>query len=103
MITLEDIRNGCIVFKTPDDIHNNYGLEIYNEYLCWMIDRFDEFCHEWFCHIKTDNDIDLKWFHQGRDKTWSYFEFWNGEQYQDMILEKAEWFSKEFGINLVIE
>jgi len=103
MATLESIRKGCIIFKTPDNIHNNYGIQIYNEKDNSMVDLFDEACYAWFRKIKEICDIDIRWFHQGRTNDWSYFEFWNGVPYQDMILDFAESLSKVFDISLEIE
>jgi hypothetical protein len=102
MYTKEDLKKGAIIFKCPDHIHNNYGIQIYHSTKPQFINQFEASCIDWFNSLKKSG-TDLRWFLQGRQCDWCYFEFWNGEPYQDLILDWAETLSEVHELPLLIE
>lgn len=95
---LEEMAKGVMIFRCPDKIHNTYGIEIYKEKDHSTIIKFD-----YIMRTKMNEKKHLHYFEQGRTINWSYFEFFNGEKYQDEILQIAEEIAKHFNLPLIIE
>lgn len=76
-----------VYIKTPDNVHNNYGLCIWlvhpDQY---VIDKFQRIALRIIESYRNILCINLRPFIQGKDKDWCYIELWNGTPYQDEIL-----------------
>jgi len=88
--------------RTPDRIHNNYGIEIW----CEDTDKVQNFVELFFAHFPKE------WyqpFFQGGygvpNTDWAYFEFWKEIKghMQDDLLHRAEWIAKQVNLPLNIE
>lgn len=89
--------NNLMWIKTPDGIHNNYGIEIYHDNPD-LVESFAVHCYECFPSNKFGT------FHQGghNDPKWNYFEFWKGADKQDEILHLAMCIAETLGVELDI-
>jgi hypothetical protein len=96
------MKKNEVWIRTPDRIHNNYGLEIW----CEDTDKVQKFVEIFSEHFP----IELYWpFFQGgydvSNTDWAYFEFWKEIKgiMQDDLLERAEWIAKEVNLPLNIK
>lgn len=86
-----------VCIRTPDCIHNNYGLE------CYLYDpnkvyEFHEFCMTNF----PSYEFGTFWQGGHGSEEWRYFEFWKGRDNQDAILRLGEQIATQLGFDLEI-
>lgn len=87
----------------PNNIHNNYGLQLYypdenEEKASAVLNTFELLCMRYF------NEKSFGMFFQGGhgSNTWRYFEFWCSPSLIGNIIDVADKISKELNMELEI-
>lgn len=97
-----------ITVKIPNKTHLTYGVEFYcsddKNFLKIVFNRFKKsFMFDNSIRSGMSNKDTLSTFIQGNDQeSWFYFEFFNGENFQDYIMNTAKKISDEFNIDFDI-
>ena len=100
------MQQDTVYIRTPDRIHNNYGLEFWTsddnpDPYSSDIALFRDKCLNAF----VDELSQFEYFDQGRSLRWQYYEFWcyMTPERHDVLLNFAEQLAKQLGVSVDIK